>query len=150
MSGPGTSRWGWVRGAPPWRLQAWRFGRRREFGCDRGTMSPATPTLLDAYTPCIKNATCRIPSVLHSLTVCLLNNRWPRWDWVREQWVTPSETPPPFTFLAKHKNLFTKTIISDFGEFVQSLLRATKDKLLILRFKTESVWDTFFYYYRHS
>ena len=64
-----------------------------EEDCDRGTMSPTTPTLRDAYTPCI-NATRRIPSVLHSLTVYFLNNRWSDWYW--DTWGGHTQINPSF------------------------------------------------------
>lgn len=71
-------------GALPQRLAGFgAFGWREEEEGDRGTMSPTTPTpdggcLCTVY----QNAARRIPSVLHSLTVCLPNNGRSHWDWV--------------------------------------------------------------------
>lgn len=61
---------------------------------------PLPPPLMDAYAPCI-NATCRIPSVLHSLTVCLRNNRWSLWNWSTcgQTQITP---PPPHSCRQAH------------------------------------------------
>lgn len=72
-----------------------------EEDCDRGTMSPTTPTLMDAYTPCI-NATCRIPSVLHSLTVYFPNNR--RSDWYWDTWGGHTQINPSFFCISRSPN----------------------------------------------
>lgn len=91
-AGLGTSRWGWVRGLCHRSCRPGASWGRRVQDCDKGTVSPTTPTLTDAYTPCI-NATCRLPSVLHSLTVCILNNRLLCWNW--STWGRTQTNPSP-------------------------------------------------------
>lgn len=53
-----------------------------------GTMSPTTPTLLDASTPCIKMPLFRIPSVPCSISWGSTTTDG-LWDQTAEQWVTP-------------------------------------------------------------
>lgn len=74
MSSLGTSRWGWVRGLCHRDRRLGTLGGGGEWGYDRGTMSPTTPTLLDAYTPCIKTPLAEshlffIPSLFASQTI---------------------------------------------------------------------------------
>lgn len=81
MSGPGTSRWGWVRGlccgggdCRPGAVGGGGGGS----GCSTVTeeqWEPHHPHPHGCLCTMYQNATCRIPSVLHSLTVCLPNNR---------------------------------------------------------------------------
>lgn len=79
MSGPGTSRWGWVRGlccggGGAAGLVLWEEEDRGVALWQRNNENPTTPTLTDAFAPCIKTPLAGshlffIPSLFASQTI---------------------------------------------------------------------------------
>lgn len=77
VSGLGTSRWGWVRGSAS--ETAGPLLGEEVVGLCQGNNELGYPFPPGCPHFMYQNATCRIPSALHSLTAFFPNNRWEFW-----------------------------------------------------------------------